>query len=625
MAQKFDYPKNESEFRNILDDMYQNVRDCIANGESPKIKGLIEIMSSETAILTAIHKLKSNHGSETPGTDGQRMRDILESDYEQVIAGVQGAFRNYNPHPIRRTYIPKLNKPGEKRPLGIPAIVDRIVQECVRSVIEPILEAQFFSHSYGFRPMRDAHMALQRVTDIVHYTGYHWIIEGDISKFFDEVNHTKLIKKLWHLGIRDRRVLVIINKMLKAGIMDELEVNPLGTQQGGIISPLLANAYLDTLDQWIVREWEEKKTQKTYADKFSARKMLQRRSNLKPAYLIRYADDWVLVTQTKSNAEKWKRRISKYLETNLKLRLSAEKTLITNVRKKPIRFLGFTYKVTKGKARKGFIARTRPNPQRLKDKVEEIRKDIRNLRKLSPRQSRLIEELIHQINVINSKIRGVIQYYEAATWVNMVLSKEADRLRYTAYKALKRFGGTWTPANELSNLHSVHSNYTTAVPAIVYRGLKIGITSFAFCKWRMTYPKMQNETPYSKEGREIYRQRTGKKRLLARADDLLTLSFSQAILWKEKDSKRNFEYYLNRPYAFNRDRGKCRVCQEPVQHDVNIHHIQPHLPLEFVNRVANLATLHKACHDMIHDGRDYEDLLSKMRKRILRFREKLST
>ncbi|MDP4095908.1 reverse transcriptase domain-containing protein, partial [Paenibacillus sp. P96] len=254
--------------------MYQYTRDCMTGGESPKIKGLIEIMSSETAILTAIHKLKSNHGSETPGTDGQRMRDILESDYERVIAGVQSAFGNYNPHPIRRTYIPKLNKPDEKRPLGIPTIVDRIVQECVRSVLEPILEAQFFIHSYGFRPMRDAHMALGRVTNIVHHTGYHWIIEGDISKFFDEVNHTKLIKKLWHMGIRDRRVLVIINKMLKAGIMDELEVNPLGTQQGGIISPLLANAYLDTLDQWIIREWEEKETQKTYADKYVARKML---------------------------------------------------------------------------------------------------------------------------------------------------------------------------------------------------------------------------------------------------------------------------------------------------------------------------------------------------------------
>lgn len=121
---------------------------------------------------------------------------------------------------MRRVWIPKPGK-QEKRPLGIPSVVDRIVQEFIRLVIEPICEAKFFEHSYGFRPMRSTQQALERLCDVVHNTGYHWIIEGDISKFFDKVNHKILLNKLWNIGILDKRLLMVIKQMLKAGIMNE--------------------------------------------------------------------------------------------------------------------------------------------------------------------------------------------------------------------------------------------------------------------------------------------------------------------------------------------------------------------------------------------------------------------
>jgi RNA-directed DNA polymerase len=134
---------------------------------------------------TAIHNIKSNKGSETAGSDGETMREhILEQDYPDIIARVQQSLTRHRPKLIRRVLIPKPGK-TEKRKLGIPAIIDRITQECVKMIIEPILEAQFFQHSYGFRPMRDAHMALERTLRIVHDTGYHWIVEGDIAKFSD--------------------------------------------------------------------------------------------------------------------------------------------------------------------------------------------------------------------------------------------------------------------------------------------------------------------------------------------------------------------------------------------------------------------------------------------------------
>ena len=142
---------------------------------------------------------------------------------------------------------------------------------------------------------------------------------------FDNINHTKLIKQLWHMGIHDRRILMILKKMLKAGVMNELAFTEIGTPQGGIISPLLANVYLHKLDKWIVREWEEKPTKFNYKNSVNKTEALRKRSNLKPAYLVRYADDWVLITSTKSNAEKWKKRIEKFLDTKLILKLEPRK------------------------------------------------------------------------------------------------------------------------------------------------------------------------------------------------------------------------------------------------------------------------------------------------------------
>jgi group II intron reverse transcriptase/maturase len=491
-------------------------------------------------------------------------------------------------------------------------------------VIEPILEAQFFAHSYGFRPMRDAHMALERTTDVVHKTGYHWIIEGDISKFFDNVNHTRLVKKLWHMGIRDRRVLMVIKAMLKAGIMDELKVNPLGTPQGGIISPLLANAYLDTLDQWVIREWEEKKTRSKYRKHYHVLRVLRKKTHLKPAYLVRYADDWVLITSSKSNAEKWKKRIAKYLDCKLKLTLSEEKTSITDIRNKPIHFLGFTYKVVKGKSRTGYIPRTKPDPDRLKAKVKEIRQSIKKLKKFKPKTKNGKEQLVDGINRVNSMIRGVIQYYQAATWVNIALRKYAFSLGYTAFKALKGHGGKWIAANVVDNLASVHSKYKTQIPAIKYHGKLVGITSIGFCKWKVTYWKNQEETPYTHVGREMYQKRTSRKPLAVRADELLTLSLSEIIARRLTGQMYNFEYYLNRPYAFNRDKGKCKVCGEILwSESVHTHHIDPKLPLYLVNRVPNLASTCKTCHGKVHDKKDYSFLDKKTWNHIQNFREKL--
>ncbi len=174
--------------RTILDQMYAASKAANEQGNTPSFKGLLEVILAAPTIVSAIHNIKANKGSKTPGSDGEKMQeDILEKEYQDAIQRVQSIFTNYRAKDVRRVYIPKPGK-TEKRPLGIPTIIDRIVQECVRIVLEPILEAQFFPHSYGFRPLRSPQQALERVTSLVYSTGYYWIIEGDIRKFFDTIN-----------------------------------------------------------------------------------------------------------------------------------------------------------------------------------------------------------------------------------------------------------------------------------------------------------------------------------------------------------------------------------------------------------------------------------------------------
>ena len=490
MAQQFDYPKTETQLREIQDALYQHSKEVYEAGGRPAFKGLLEIMSAESTIITAIHNIKGNHGSETPGVDSKTMRrDYLQKPFPWVVADIQRAFKYFEPQQIRRVYIDKPGK-SEKRPLGIPAIRDRIVQECMRIVLEPILEAQFFAHSYGFRPMRDAAMALERVDIIMHNTGNYWIVEGDISKCFDRIDHSILIKRLYHMGIKDRRVLQIIKAMLKAGVMEECAVNEEGTPQGGLISPLLANVYLDIMDEWVSKQWENKRTRHQYVQDQSRYAVMRKKTTLVPGYLVRYADDFIIATDTRAHAEDWKARLQSFLQEKMKLTLSQEKTLITDIRKKYIKFLGYEFKMVRGKSRRGYIPRTIPDRERLKRRADKIAEDIK---KIPGNYSR--EQMVGAINRINSQIRGIIQYYQCCTWVNIAMQKHSRKLQLAARRRLKQYNGKWIPANQTRNLPRVHQQYKQKIPSIKYRDIYVGFTALTFCRWERTPPKNQADTP----------------------------------------------------------------------------------------------------------------------------------
>ena len=250
--------------QNTFDDLYAR---SLAN---ETFTDLMDIILSRENILLAYRNIKSNHGSRTPGTDKSDIRDIGQLQPDEVVGKVRyivaGTPHGYRPKPVRRKDIPKPN--GTTRPLGIPCIWDRLIQQCIKQVMEPICEAKFSDNSYGFRPQRSVEHAIQSTYRLIQRSNLHYIVEFDIKGFFDNVNHAKLIRQIWAMGIHDTHLIYVVRKILTAPIKmpdGSMEYPNKGTPQGGIISPLLANIVLNELDHWVDSQWQKHPVTRKYS------------------------------------------------------------------------------------------------------------------------------------------------------------------------------------------------------------------------------------------------------------------------------------------------------------------------------------------------------------------------
>ena len=611
-------PKTEKELNKLLQDIYVTTKKNYENDKESNFTGILEIIASEPNIVSSIHKIKANKGSHTVGIDGKEINDYLSKGFDEVVKDVRAKLYDYHPDMVRRVWIPKPGK-TEMRPLGIPTIIDRIIQECVKNILEPIAEAQFFEHSYGFRPMRSADMAVARIKKINFTSKCYWVVEGDIKGFFDNIDHNVMINSLWNIGIRDKRVLSIIKQMLKAGVMEECSRSELGTPQGGIISPLLANIYLNRFDNYITGDFERKKLRKPYSRRDGEIQTMRKHSNLKTCYYVRYADDWVILTDNKEDAERLKYKAKRYLKETLKLDLSEEKTLITNVCSKPIKFLGVEIRMAKKNGR--WVNKVSPERERFQRKMKDLSRELFYIRK-TPTLDK--ERLIQNITRVNAIIVGLINYYSMCDQISVVIRKYAWLLKYTAYKSLKRYGGQWIRADEVSNLIGLHSGHKAHIPAIKYKDMYIGITDINFAKWDNPRLKNQEENPYTPEGRELYNKRMRKKGLKVRTDEVNSSDYALFIRMS-KHPLYNFEYFMNRPYTYNRDKGKCKICGGFVEpKEARFHHVETKLPMDKINKVKNLITVHQYCHDLIHSNKEPKSLSEKTIKNLAKYRKKIS-
>jgi group II intron reverse transcriptase/maturase len=344
--------------------------------------------------------------------DEVSIRSIEERGEERYLEAIKGDLEagRYRPSPVKRRYIPKTD--GKQRPLGIPTVRDRVVQMAAKIVIEPIFEADFLPCSYGFRPKKSATEALEAIREAGN-RGYNFVLEADIRKYFDSIDQQKMMEMVSE-RISDRRVLKLLRKWLEAGVMEEGTVQRTyaGTPQGGVISPLLANIYLNALD----REWQQ-----------GGRHLGQ---------LVRYADDFVIMCRTESQAKEAHRRVTEIM-TRLGLELHPEKTRIVDLRrgKEGMEFLGCTIRKRRSiqrAPRKHFMQRW-PSPRAMK----RVRERIHDLTSALRSGVKDVKELITKLTPV---LRGWGNYFRTgnADWE----FNRIDSYVYTrVLRWLKRRGG----------------------------------------------------------------------------------------------------------------------------------------------------------------------------------------
>ena len=453
-----------------------------------KYERLYRYLFSEEMFAVAYQRIYAKQGNMTPGTDGKTIDEMSLERIERLIVSLKD--ESYQPHPARRVYIPKKN--GKKRPLGIPSFEDKLVQEVVRLLLEAIYEGHFEGTSHGFRPHRSCHTALGMIQK--SFAGAKWFIEGDIKGFFDNIDHNVLISILRE-RISDERFLRLIRKFLNAGYVEDWKYNKTysGTPQGGIISPMLANIYLDKFDKYIkeyaakFRKGDRRSINPEYwrlnNKKNRLKQKLQKTSDeqIRKSYLyeiaqlskqmlstphkdamdadfrrlqyVRYADDFLIsVIGSKSECETIKADITQFMREQLKLELSDEKTLITHAQDKA-KFLGYEIFIRKSDAVKrnrdgvlkrdfnGAVVLTLNSAVIQKKLTEYNALEVRNIdgkdiwwskprRYMTPMKP---EDILAQYN---AEIRGLYNYYSLAANVSKECASFAFIMKMSMFKTL---------------------------------------------------------------------------------------------------------------------------------------------------------------------------------------------
>lgn len=358
----------------------------------------------------AWQEVRRNGGS--AGIDGLTIEDVEREGVEEFLGQIVQDLKAkvYRPKPVLRVYIPKPD--GKKRPLGIPTVRDRVVQQACKIVIEPIFEANFKDNSYGFRPKRSAEQAVKVVKEAL-VMGW-WVVDADIQSCFDTIDHELLISLLKR-RISDRRVLKLIRQWLKSGVMEEGDwtTTEVGSPQGGVISPLLANIYLHVLDMY----WAEQ--------------------HASLGKLIRYADDFVIVCDTRKRAEQALQTV-KQIMTRIRLTLHPTKTRIVDMGRKGFDFLGFYFHKMKSKKTKKLVPYMWPGQKAMNSVRDKIRQITTRKRLSNPP-----EEVVKYLNLV---IRGWRNYFR----IGNSTKKFQDLDRYVRLRlrqlARNRKGakGTWS-------------------------------------------------------------------------------------------------------------------------------------------------------------------------------------
>nr|WP_301335065.1 group II intron reverse transcriptase/maturase [Holtiella tumoricola] len=547
------------------------------------------LIMSEENIKLAYRNLKINKGSKTAGVDGKTIENLKRWKDQQLIANIVKSLEWYTPNKICRVEIPKAN--GKTRPLGIPTIKDRLIQQCILQVLEPICEAKFHERSNGFRPNRSAEHAIVQAIAMIQQRNMHYVIDIDIKGFFDNISHGKLLKQMWHLGIRDKKLISIISTMLKAEVAG-IGFPEKGTPQGSLISPLLSNVVLNELDWWIASQWEEFPTDYNYKCSIHENGVANkspiyfalRKTNLKECYIVRCADDFKIFCRTRDDAEKLFIVTQKWLKERLNLEISPENTKIVNLKRHYSEFLGFRLKAKiKGKKSNGqprYIVTSHITEKAHKNILKRANETISEIAKHDDK-----ETAYKYIGIYNSFVMGIHNYYNLATEVN----KDFHKISFHVNRTLKR---------KLKNRLKRPDTLKLRCKAIFNRYGKskelrsvydLPIIPIAYVQHKNPMWKRTSINKYTATGRaEIHKNLKG-----INMDILL-------YLMRNPSQNRSIEYNDNRISLYSGQIGKCVITSRQLElNEIHCHHNKPR-SLGGDDSYSNLKIIHVEVHRLIH-------------------------
>jgi RNA-directed DNA polymerase len=560
-------PKKKQKLRNNEYYSIQNQFDTLyeKSKSNTVFKDLMPLIISEQNIMLAYRNIKKNSGSHTRGVNSSTIVNLGEKEPQKLVDYVIHRLENFTPHAVRRVEIPKPD--GRTRPLGIPTIEDRLIQQCIKQVLEPICEAKFYSHSYGFRPNRSTHHAIARAMFLVNLNDYHFVVDVDIKGFFDNVNHGKLLKQLWTLGIQDKELLSIISKSLKAPIKG-IWIPDRGIPQGGLVSPLYANVVLNELDWWIASQWDTFPSRKRYL----SRPNYKGNGTLKKIYIVRYADDFKIFCKTRSEADKVFIAVKRWLKERLMLDISPEKSKVVNLKKNYSNFLGFKLKLRKKSGK--WILKSHMADKAKDNCKSKIREAIAQIRK-EPNQWSVMR--------FNATILGLHNYFKIATNVYV----DFDRIAFDVRKTL--LCRTKTHRTKTGSKSKAFQNFYGEFTGKVFYVEKMALYPVNGVK---TSPPMcftQSICNYTQEGRRKIHE--------------MQKSVSPQILQYLMGNPikgRSVELNDNRISMYVAQRGKCAITHEPLEtKDMEVHHITP-IELGGKDNYENLVLVTYTVHKLIH-------------------------
>lgn len=581
-----------------------------------KYERLYRLLFNKELFYEAYQRIYAKEGNMTEGSDGKTIDSMSLSRIEGLIDKLKD--ESYQPNPSKRVYIAKKN--GQKRPLGIPSFNDKLVQETLRMILEAIFEKQFENSSHGFRPKRSCHTALIEIKKT--FSGTTWFIEGDIKGFFDNISHNVLIDILKE-RIQDDRFIRLIRKFLNAGYMEDRMYHKTysGTPQGGIISPILANIYLDKLDKYVKeyiskfdkgvkrritkearsnehrksyllgklkqeKEEDQKKILKDQIRKVEMdRLQIPRCDEMDAGYrrlkYVRYADDFLIgIIGSKEECKNIKEDIKSFLDEKLKLTLSEEKTLITHTGK-PASFLGFQIYIQRSNLRRrdknGFLKRAYNKRVVLKVSEETVRNKLLHYRTLKivthkgsehwrpVRRPQLINnDDLEILNRHNAEIRGFYNYYSIADNCKRIDSF-AYIMEYSMYKTLA-------------------------------------------AKYKSTIPKILDKYMHNKDFTVSYKNKKGQMKKVVFYNNGFRKN-REAIANNSIDMLPDTYYTRSVTSLIDRLKAeKCELCGSTEQ--LEMHHVrklkdvtgkEPWKLVMIARRRKTMAVCH-SCHRKIHDG-----------------------